>query len=212
MKKTVSYVIACALLGVSNPLLAAKVNFCGELKASYGPYNYIRDRASGKLEIVESAHFTTEVENGVRGTTGPIGGDLSYTLLSIPNHHRALATLSRLSITAKAVQLPSAKYPTECYFDRAMRYAPTDAMVRATYGNYLSALGRTADALNMFQTAADLEPDNPTINYNLGLLYVKTKKYDKAEEYADKAYAAGFPLPGLRNQLAQVRKGSGDSK
>jgi len=212
MKKTVSYVIACTLLGVSGPLIAAKINFCGELKNHYGPYDFIRDRASGKMEIVEGAHFTAEVENGVRGSTGYIGGDLDYTLRAIPNHHRALETIGRVSLRAKVIQIPSAKYPTECYFDRAIRFAPTDAMVRATYGNYLSALGRTAEALDMFQAAADLAPDNPTISYNLGLLYMKTKKYDKAAEYADKAYAQGFPLQGLRNQLAQVRKGSGDAR
>ena len=54
----------------------------------------------------------------------------------------------------------------------------------------------------MLKTAIELEPDNATINYNLGLLYLKAKDYDKAAEYADKAYALGFPLPGLRNQLA----------
>jgi len=213
MKRTVCYVFACALLGVSGPLLAAEINFCGELKNHYGPYDFIRDRASGKMEIVEGAHFTADVENGnPRGSTGTLGADLDYTLRAIPNHHRALETIGRVSLRAKTFQLPSARFPTECYFDRAIRFAPTDAMVRAAYGNYLSALGRTAEALAMFQAAADLAPENPTISYNLGLLYMKTKKYDKAAEYADRAYAQGFPLQGLRNQLAQVRKGSGDAR
>ncbi|MDB5976030.1 MAG: hypothetical protein JWR07_2790, partial [Nevskia sp.] len=73
-------------------------------------------------------------------------------------------------------------------------------------------LGRTNEAIAAFRAGVDLAPENATINYNLGLIYMKTKQYDKAAEYADKAYALGFPLPGLRNQLAQVRKGPADAK
>jgi tetratricopeptide (TPR) repeat protein len=211
MKTIASCFVAYVLLGVSGPLHAAKLNYCGELKNHYGPFDY-RNHAAGGQEIVEGAHFTPEVENGIRGSTGLIGGDIDYTLRAIPNHHRALTTIGNISLRTKAVQLPGAKYPTECYFERAIRFAPDDALARAAYGNYLAALGKTAAAIDMVQAGADLEPNNATINYNLGLLYMKAKKYDKASEYADKAYALGFPLPGLRNQLAQVRKGPADAK
>lgn len=211
MKKIFSCVFACSLLGMTGPVLAAKVNYCGELKNHYGPFDF-RSRGPGGFALVEDAHFTAEVENGERGTTGEIGGDIDYTLRAIPNHHRALETIGRISLRDKKLQMPSAKYPTECYFDRAIRFAPDDAVVRAVYGNFLAKLGRTNEAIRMLEAGADLAPENATINYNLGLLYMKTKKYDKAAEYAEKAYALGFPLPGLRNQLAQVRKSSADAK
>jgi tetratricopeptide (TPR) repeat protein len=211
MKKIASCVVAYALLGVSGPMHAAKLNYCGELKNHYGPFDY-RSRAPGGFELVEGAHFTPDVENGVRGSTGLVGGDIDYTLRAIPNHHRALTAIGNISLRGKTVQLPGARYPTECYFERAVRFAPDDGLVRAAYGNYLAALGKTEQAIGMVQTGADLAPDNGTINYNLGLLYMKVKNYDKAAEYADKAYAQGFPLPGLRNQLAQVRKGQADAK
>jgi tetratricopeptide (TPR) repeat protein len=211
MKKTLSYAIACTLLAVSGPLLAAKVNYCGELKNHYGPFDF-RSRGPGGFALVEDAHFTPEVENGLRGTTGPIGGDLDYTLRAIPNHHRALETIGRVSLRSRVLQLPSARFPTECYFDRAIRFTPDDALVRAVYGNYLASLGRTGEAVRMLQAGADLAPNNATINYNLGLLYMKSREYDKAAEYAEKAYALGFPLPGLRNQLAQVRKRPSEAK
>jgi tetratricopeptide (TPR) repeat protein len=211
MKKIASCVVAYALLGVSGPMHAAKLNYCGELKNHYGPFDY-RSRGPGGFELVEGAHFTPDVENGVRGSTGLVGGDIDYTLRAIPNHHRALTAIGNISLRGKTVQLPGARYPTECYFERAVRFAPDDGLVRAAYGNYLAALGKTEQAIGMVQTGADLAPDNGTINYNLGLLYMKVKNYDKAAEYADKAYAQGFPLPGLRNQLAQVRKGQADAK
>jgi tetratricopeptide (TPR) repeat protein len=211
MKNIVSYVIACSMLAISGPVLAAKASYCGELKNHYGPFDF-RTAGPEGFPLVENAHFTAEVESGVRGTTGNIGGDIDYTLRAIPNHHRALETLGRISLRDKQVQMPSAKYPTECYFDRAIRFAPTDAVVRAVYGNFLAKLGRTDEAIRMFKAGVELAPENATISYNLGLLYMKNKKYDKAAEYAEKAYALGFPLPGLRNQLAQVRKGSAANK
>jgi tetratricopeptide (TPR) repeat protein len=195
----------------SGSLHAAKINFCGELQNHYGPFDY-RERASGKMEIVENAHFTAEVENGIKGTTGLIGGDIDYTLRAIPNHHRALATIGNISVRDKTVKVSGARYPTECYFERAIRFAPDDAVVRAAYGNYLSAVGKREMALTMFKYAVDLAPENPTFNYNLGLLYMKSNNYEKAAEYADKAYSLGFPLPGLRNQLAAARKGAPNSK
>lgn len=202
--KNISFcLIGCALVVASGSLHAA--NYCGDLKSNYGPYDF-RDRASGKLEVVENAHFTPSVEAGTGGSTSYVGADLSYTLVAIPNHHRALAAVANISLREKTVQLHGAKYPTECYFVRAIQFAPDDGVARAAYGNYLSALGKSDQAITMFRYAVELEPDNPTFNYNLGVLYMKTKQYDKAAEYADKAYGLGFPLQGLRNQLAEVRK------
>ena len=212
MKKIVHCMIVCILMGMSGHVLAEKkANYCGELKNHYGPFDY-RLPGPGGWSLVEDAHFTPEVEAGLHGMTGPIGGDIDYTLRAIPNHPRALETMGRLSLRAKTMQMANAHYPTECYFERAVRFTPNDAVVRGLYGNYLTALGRHAEAIRMFESAVNLAPDNPAINYNLGLVYMRTKNYDKAAEYADKAYALGFPLPGLRNQLAQVRKGAADSK
>jgi tetratricopeptide (TPR) repeat protein len=206
MNKMSYSIIAILAFAASGNLYAAN-NYCGELRNHYGPYDY-RDRASGKLEIVENAHFTPDVENGIRGNTSSVGGDLDYTLRAIPNHHRALTSMGNVSINTKTPQLYGARFPAECYFERAIRFVPDDGLVRALYGIYLNRRGRFAEALSMFKAAIDREPNNPTINYNLGLLYLKMKQYDKASEYADKAYELGFPLNGLRNQLAEARKGS----
>jgi hypothetical protein len=208
--KNISFcLIAWALVAATGTVHAE--NYCGPLTSHYGPYDF-RDRASGKLEIVENAHFTPGVENGTRGNTGSVGGDLSYTLGSIPNHHRALAAIGTISIREKSVQLSGARYPTECYFERAIRFAPNDGVVHAAYGNYLNALGKRDKALTMFKYAVELEPNNATFNYNLGLLYLKANDFDKASEYADKAYSLGFPLPGLKNQLAAARKAAPSGK
>jgi len=42
------------------------------------------------------------------------------------------------------------------------------------------------------------------LHYALGLSYANTKEYERAVEHARKAYALGYPLPGLRNLLARA--------
>jgi Flp pilus assembly protein TadD len=66
--------------------------------------------------------------------------------------------------------------------------------------------GKVDKALEQLQQAVELQPENPSANYNLGLLYVQKKDYEQARTYAKKAYELGFPLPGLKNQLKQAGK------
>jgi hypothetical protein len=203
--KIIRPIVLASLMATAG--LGNAANYCGELKNHYGPFDY-RERATHayEFELVEHAHFTSDVENGIKGSTGMIGGDLGYTLRVIPNHHRALATMARLAVRKKTVELPGMGYPVECYFERAIRMAPTDGGVLAEYGNYLHARGQSDKAFEAFKQAARLEPDNPAINYNLGLAFLTKKDYDQAAVYAHKAYALGFPLPGLKNKLVEAGK------
>ncbi|WP_292966536.1 tetratricopeptide repeat protein [Nitrosomonas sp.] len=186
--------------------------YCGELKGPwYGPYDYLeRFNLKDNLDIVEIAHFTPDVENLISGNTSTTpAGDLSYTLNAWPNHHRALATLVKYSIREKSTRIQGLKYPVECYFDRAIRMNAKDAQVRSIYSAFLSHHNRNKEALEQLQVAVNLEPDNATFLYNLGLLYFKQKNYEKASHYAGQAYALGYPLPGLRNKLIQAGKWKG---
>ncbi len=182
-------------------------NYCGELENGYGPFDH-RKRALFQTEfkLVEGAHFTASVEQGTKGNTGKAAADLDYTLRAIPNHPRALDSMARAALRAKSVHLVGARYPVECYFERAARFAPDDGAVRAVYGNYLFALGRRDESLKMFATAVALLPDDPAINYNAALAYFNAKNYKLANKHAQKAYALGFPLPGLKNKLLQAGK------
>jgi tetratricopeptide (TPR) repeat protein len=204
------FCIAASIVMVASGSLQA-ANYCGELTNAYGPFDYRkRSEHVDNFNVVESAHFTPEVENGIKGNTGLIGGDLDYTLRAIPNHHRALAALARVALRDKVVKLPGTKYPVECYFERASRFMPDDGAVLAAYGNYMFSTGQPDKALAMYQQAAALEPENATINYNLGLTYFKKKEFEQANKYAKKAYALGFPLPGLKNKL--IEAGQWDDK
>lgn len=194
---------AAVLLALSACASAHAENYCGELQNHYGPLDY-RMRGKVNLEIVERAHFTREVEAGIKGATGAIAGDIDYTLRAIPNHVRALATMAKLGLRQNKLKLPYARYPVECYFLRAIRFAPDDGMVRSTYGNYLFAQGRTDEALSAYSAAVELMPTDATANYNLGLVYLKKKDFANARRYAMVAYEQGFPLQGLKNKLVDA--------
>lgn len=204
MKKILCVFVAMSAL--AGPLQAA--NYCGELvfgHGAYGPFDY-RKRSEGHLDVVEQAHFKPDVESGSRSIANWVGDDLSYTLLAIPNHHRALGTLVKIAVGAKTLHIAHMKYPVECYFNRAIRYVPDDGMVRAIYADYLFRVKQPEKALEMLKQAIDLEPENAAINYNLGLMYMKKSDYQQAAIYAHKAYGLGFPLPGLKKMLVEAGK------
>lgn len=180
---------------------------CGQLVGPGGHiYDYNNPDDKTMLATVEAYHFNSDVENLRSGNTGTLGGDLSYTLMMFPNHHRALAAMGKLAQREKTLKPTGAQFSVECFFDRAIRFKPNDAMVRMVYATYLLQATQTDRATEQFLVAFDLQPEDPTINYNLGLLYVKKKDYAQAKTYAKKAYDLGFPLPGLKNQLIKAGK------
>lgn len=199
--------IAVIMIGsVTTSLHAA--SYCGELTEAYGPSggDYTNSADKAKMKVVEDHHFTPEVEKLISGKSGYLGSDINYTLERFPNHHRALAAIAKLGLRDKTTKPRGAKYSVGCFFDRAIQFKPNDITVRAIYSNYLLKLGQTDKALEQLKGALELQPENPTINYNLGLLYVEKKDYEQARTYAKKAYELGFPLPGLKDKLVKAGK------
>ena len=172
---------------------------CGELANAYGPFDYRTSR--DKLAIVEQVHFTQDVEALRSGTTGQIGSDIDYTLRASPNHTRALIAMANLGRKLNTDQPPGAKYSLPCYFDRAIRFADNDPMVRLVYGTYFARVGKQREAVEQLELALKLDQGNANIHYNLGLVYLDLKDYPKAREHAQRAYELGFSLPGLRKRL-----------
>ena len=174
------------------------VSSCGELGTPFG--DYLKDK--DKVTMSESFHFTPEVESLTRGkSTTMVGGDLDFMLRNYPNHHRVLAAMMRLGQKEKTQQPAGATYTVACYFDRAIRFRPDDIVARMLYATYLSKNRREADASAQLELAPTTAADNPFSHYNIGLIYLEMKNYDRALEQAHKAYGLGFGRPELKDRL-----------
>lgn len=187
---------------------------CGTLTQSWGPFDYRAERYipepiyrshKALLAIVETAHFTSEVENLIRGKTGTLpGGDLSYTLGVFPNHHRALISISTLGLKLKSPQPPETRFSIECYFLRAMAFRPDDAMVRMIYANYLIQKGEKSVAEKQIDAVAATGPENPFTLRNIALLYFDIGNHEKSLQFAHKALATGLNIDVVKAKLEQI--------
>lgn len=171
----------------------------------YGPFDYTtKHKHTKELFLVESAHFTTEVESLVRGNTTTLPyGDIAYTLRAWPNHHRALNAISRYNLRLKR-QKKTIKIPAECWFKRAISFSPSDATIYMLFGIYLHNSAKHKMAENNYNISLQLNPDNIQTHYNLGLLLVDRKRYVEAKKHAQFVYGNNYPLPGLKNKLADA--------
>lgn len=181
------------------------VNECGSLQNGYGPYDYRTQR--GMLKVVEDFHFSPTIEMLVKPTRGHFG-DLDYTLRASPNHHRALIALASWSDRTKSEILGEGFRPVECYFDRAMRFAKDDLIVRMIYAGHLGRTGREKKAVEQLDFVAQSAGENAFTHYNAGLLYLELKQYDKALAQAHAAMQLGLPRTELRDGLKKAGKWS----
>ncbi len=194
-----------ALMASFSALAQSNALACGDLKNGYGPFDYRTDR--DKLGIVEQYHFTPEVEALIRGSSSiHIGKDLSYTLNAFPNHHKALMSMMRYGQKLKTPQPPDADYSVECYFLRAIRFRPDDTVARMMYATFLSTNARAPEAMQELEQVEKAAGDNPFTYYNMGLIYLDMKEYEKALAQAHKAMALGFGRTGLRDKLMALGK------
>ena len=171
-----------------------------------GPYDY-RSALAMKKNVVESHHFTPKVEQLQAGlSTATIGSDIDFVLRYFPNHVRALVSMTALAKREKTDQPRGSRYRLDCWYDRAVRMAPTDMQVKVLYGHWLAKKGERALALEQLDQVTEESMDSGNMAYNLGLGYIEAGAYDKALAAAHVAYARGFPLPGLRSRLERAGK------
>jgi tetratricopeptide (TPR) repeat protein len=170
-----------------------------------GPLDY-RHINPQVLKLVEDFHFSRQVEMLRKGQSSTIGGDLAYTLNAIPNHPRALRTTIEYFRRKGPEAALEMRMGLNCWLDRAMSYRPDDPIVRILVADELMRTGKRDDALSQLQVAEQHSGDSATVHYNLGLLYLDLKDYDRSVQHARKAYDLGAPLPGLKNKLAQAGK------
>jgi len=97
-------------------------------------------------------------------------------------------------------------YPIECYFERALRFQPDDAIAKMLYANYLVAKKRVPDAELQLQAAISVAADNPFTHFNIGMMYFDLKNYPLALSQAHRALDLGFTKPDLKDRLVAAGK------
>ena len=199
-------------MGTRILLLATAMVVSSTLQAGGGPFDYTNPVDVQKhLEITERYHFNNDVRTLRRGMTGSVRADLTYVLRRFPNHHPALDAMARLwRKYMKRGEIPPGEgldpsHTAEYWFERAMKFAPHDGMVRLLYGIHKHKLGKYKEALALYKQAEEIMPDSADVHYDLGLLYFDLGDYEQAYRHALKAYRLGYPLPGLKRKL--VRQG-----
>lgn len=171
-----------------------------------GPYDY-RSAPAMKKQVVESHHFTPKVEQLRAGVSSAyVGADLDFVLRYFPNHARALVSMTALAKREKTEQPRGSRYRLDCWYDRAVRMAPTDMQVKVIYGYWLAKKGERALALEQLDQVTHESLDSANMAYNLGLAYLEAGAFDKSLSAAHLAYSRGFPLPGLKNRLERAGK------
>ena len=169
------------------------------------PWDY-RTRKD-RLELVESRHFTRQVELLIRGeSTINLAADIAYTLRMFPNHHRALASLVRYADTKKTNSFVGMKYSVDCYLQRAVNFKEDDPQTRIIYASHLIKNRRLDKARAQLEYLEQYNEKNSTLNYNIGLIFFFFFFLKKSLQYAHQAYSEGFPLPGLKNKLVKIGK------
>ena len=191
----------------------AQVNaaMCGRIGGGQsGPWEYRSERwdfnnrvfLKGMLANVEFNHFPPNTELLIKPKFYKFIDDIVYTLERWPNHHRALATLMRLTERLNTDYPEKATLPAECWFERATRFAPDDTVVRGLYADFLRQRKRDADAVLQMQQMERFGTGSAMTHYNLALLYLDLKRPQDALVQAHKALAVGHPnLGAVRQRL-----------
>ena len=204
--------VLAAALGCSSAIAQVSASGCGELANAYGPFEYRRDRHhtadsmpyQQKLNLVEGAHFTARVEALLGGVTGPLGAELDYTLRVFPNHHRALLAVMNYGLKTKSAQPPTMLRPVECYFERALRFAPDDTTARMLYASFLINGKRKPEALMQLERARFDAGDNGFTHYNIGLVFLDADEPAQALVQAHRATSLGFMRADLKDRLVAL--------
>jgi len=126
--------------------------------------------------------------------------NLDFVLSKVPNNEQALRLLIEWDLLGGRHHQADYKAPA-CYLIWAAQFAPDDPVVWNYGGYYFHRKGDEARAMRWWQQALVVDPSNAEVHNTLGLIAFKNGDYSEARSHAWAAYAAGYPLPTLRDKL-----------
>lgn len=212
--------VATLAIAIGDPALSQQTAPVGECRLEeqhsylfdYRRSNWInKDRYDWQLKDVEDNHFRPQTELLVRSTRGlKIGNDFDYVLTRWPNHHRVMVALVRLGERERTDKPAGTKYTIGCYFERGLKFAPEDTVLRGLYASYLARQSLRDHALyhlNQMIQQAEQNVLAPLTFQNAGLIYLELGEHALALQQAYRAEEFGLPATNpLRVQLEALGK------
>ena len=179
----------------------------GAVLAQQGNLDYYAPR-TGQNEIqlfnnVQGHHLGLGREEMEKGRYAPALEHFEFILRYYPNHPQTLIALSELCLKWKS---PVCDVTAERWYQRAIERNPAAAQSHVVQALHLHRKNKLDEAVKAYGRAIELAPNSINAHYNLGLAYADLKQYELANQHAQKSYALGANLPGLRFRLEKVGK------
>jgi len=164
------------------------------------PESYYGNHSKEHLAAVERHHLQQGRDKAKWDNPTYAWRDVEFILRHFPNHPDALMLAIDLSL--KSRDMSRARE----LFEKAVIFDPMPAAPWVIYGLFFHRHGQLDDAIMRYQEALKRDPNMVEAHYNLGLAYFALKQYEKASQAAQRAYALGYPLLGLRKKLENAGK------
>jgi tetratricopeptide (TPR) repeat protein len=166
--------------------------------------DYYSSRGCGFLQSVEQYHLGPGEKHLKANRFTQAYNDFRFILNQFPNHPQALLLVAK---TCELWPARDTERGNRCnmaeLFDRAIEKNPKASGTYVARGTWEHRAKQLDKAVANYQRAIALDPDSIGGHYNLALAYLDQKRYEEANAYAQRAYALGAPLPGLKNRLEQ---------
>jgi tetratricopeptide (TPR) repeat protein len=161
--------------------------------------DYYAAISTGRHKAVEQYHLGPCEQNLSARNFRKAIAECDFILKIFPNHPRALL------LTVKTCeQWKSPECRLDEAFERAIAINPKASATFVLNGIYLHGAKQYSKARQSYERALELDADSINAHYNLGLACVELKDYACANEHAQRAYALGSTLPGLRDKLQKA--------
>jgi len=158
--------------------------------------DYYSALGTGELKVVEQYHLGPCEQRLRERDYQRAYNECNFILKIFPNHPQALLLTSQ---SCERWQSPLCRLDE--VFQNAVAINPTAPGTYVVRGIYLHQTHQYGKAIQSYEYALKLDPTLMNAHYNLALSYIETKQFDLANEHAQRAYALGATLPGLRNML-----------
>ncbi len=194
----------CGLVSADNVPVTLNLGECGQVLATKPFLDYRKRLATPYAQRSYEDNWRAHTEPAIRAlnkgeVSQAVIADLNFTLNNWPNHPAALQAVANYERRGgKRYEF----YSGDCYFIRGRGMVPTDATIVVLHGLYHYRVKKDPKkAVATLEEALAMDSSLIDAHYNIGLIYADMGKHDLALQHAHAAYAAGYPLDGLRKKL-----------